>query len=111
MHLTQRDVWTVIHGMGLGAIFLLAFAGGLAELWSLRPEAETQFGMRQGTRRLMTGTWVLAAIAWLPVIPGTFIVYPWYRAKAPAGADLTHFPKFYLLADHSRAGWHEFGME
>jgi len=37
MALTEREAWTVIHGMVLGAIFLLAFAGGLAGLWSLRP--------------------------------------------------------------------------
>jgi hypothetical protein len=111
MHLTERDLWTVIHGMGLGAVFLLAFAGGLAELWTLRPEAETQLGIRQGIRRLITGTWVLATVAWLTVISGTFIVYPWYRAKPPAGADLVSYPRSYLLADHSRAGWHEFGME
>jgi hypothetical protein len=28
MSLTEREAWTVIHGMVLGAIFLLAFAGG-----------------------------------------------------------------------------------
>jgi len=38
---TAREFWAVVHGMGLGAIFLLAFAGGLAGLWSLRPECET----------------------------------------------------------------------
>lgn len=27
MELTSREVWTLIHGMGLGALFLLAFAG------------------------------------------------------------------------------------
>ena len=37
MTLTEREFWTVIHGMVLGATFLLAFSGGLAGLWSLRP--------------------------------------------------------------------------
>jgi hypothetical protein len=31
MSLTDREWWAVIHGMILGAIFLLAFAGGNAE--------------------------------------------------------------------------------
>ena len=36
MHFTDREWWTLIHGMGFGALFLLAFAGGLAGLYSLR---------------------------------------------------------------------------
>jgi hypothetical protein len=27
MHLTYREWWAVVHGMGLGALFLLAFGG------------------------------------------------------------------------------------
>lgn len=111
MSLTARDLWTVIHGMGLGAIFLLAFAGGLAELWSLRPESLNESGTRSRTRRLISGTWIMALVAWLTVITGTFIIYPWYRAKPPEGADLVDFPRYYLLADESRAEWHHFGME
>jgi hypothetical protein len=55
-------------------------------------------------RRLRIGTWAMAVAAWLTVITGTWIVYPWYREE-PDGA------KFQLLADPSTAGWHEFGME
>jgi hypothetical protein len=32
MELTNREFWGLIHGMGFGALFLLAFAGGLAGL-------------------------------------------------------------------------------
>ena len=92
MSLTDREWWAVIHGMVLGAIFLLAFAGGLAEFWSLR-EGELEIG-----------TWVMAAAAWLTVATGSYIVYPWYRAD-PEGA------KFVLLGDPNTADWHEFGME
>jgi hypothetical protein len=111
MSLSERDLWTVIHGMGLGAVFLLAFAGGLAELWDLRAETETGLGLRRRLRRLVGGTWTMAVVAWLTVITGTFIVYPWYRAKPPAGASLADYPRSYLLADPSRSGWHHFGME
>ena len=38
-------------------------------------------------------------------------MYPWYRAKAPAGADLAFFPRSFLKADPSLAAWHVFGME
>ena len=98
--------------MGLGAVFLLAFAGGLAGLWSLRTEFVTPAGLRERIRRLDWGTSVMAAAAWLTVVTGTWIVYPWYRAKPPEGtADLASFPRSMLLASEATAGWHEFGME
>ncbi len=105
MSLTQREFWTVIHGMVLGAIFLLAFAGGLAGLWSLRPEFLTTGGLRERLPRLEIGTWVMAIIVWLTVITGTYIVYPWYRAPGKES------PRSILLADPSKAEWHKFGME
>ncbi len=39
---TSRETSTLIHGMVLGTFFLLAFAGGLAGLWSLRTEYVTR---------------------------------------------------------------------
>ena len=41
---TGRQLIVVIHGMVLGAIFLLSFAGGLAELINLRPDWSTESG-------------------------------------------------------------------
>ena len=111
MSLTEKEFWAVIHGMGLGTIFLLAFSGGLAGLWSLRPEWVTVVGIRERLHRLIAGTWIMAILAWLTVITGTYTVYPWYRAKPPSGADLTQFPRYYLLADPRLAEWHTFGME
>jgi hypothetical protein len=34
MSLTHREFWTVFHGMLIGAVYLLAFAGGFAGLWN-----------------------------------------------------------------------------
>ncbi|HXF73673.1 MAG TPA: hypothetical protein VNO79_13825 [Actinomycetota bacterium] len=104
MELTTREWWGIVHGMGLGALFLLAFAGGLAGFYSLRPELLTAAGVVERVRRLRIGTWAMAVAAWLTVITGTWVVYPWYREE-PGGA------KFQLLADPSTSGWHEFGME
>ncbi|MBI2873776.1 MAG: hypothetical protein HYY09_01690 [Firmicutes bacterium] len=109
--ISSRELWTVIHGIGVGTLFLLAFAGGLAGLYSLRPEWLTVSGLDERLRRLRAGTWVMAAMAWLTVITGTYIVYPWYRAKPPAGADLLHYPRSFLLANPNTAFWHKFGME
>jgi hypothetical protein len=112
MSLTVQEFWTVIHGMILGTLFLLAFAGGLAGLWSLRPEWVTVAGIQERLRRLNAGTWIMAVVAWLTVITGTYIVYPWYRAKPPEDAtDLSQFPRSYLLADPNLTAWHTFGME
>jgi len=112
MSISPREFWTVLHGMLFGAAFLLAFSGGLAGLHSLRSEWVTREGIRERMLRLKVGMWSMAAIAWATVISGTFIVYPWYRAKPPAGAtDLTAFPRALLLADPSKVQWHAFGME
>ena len=71
--------------MMLGALFLLAYAGGLAELINLGSQWATETGVANRVRRLIAGTWVMAIVAWLTVITGTYIVYPWYRAKLPPG--------------------------
>jgi hypothetical protein len=91
--------------MGLGALFLLAFAGGLAGIYSLRPSWLTHTGLRERIVRLNVGTTAMAVIAWLTVITGTWIIYPWYRDAAATS------PKSLLLANPNLAGWHNFGME
>ncbi len=56
MSLTSRELWTVLHGLVFGSLFLLAFAGGLAGLYSLRPEWVTAAGIRERMTRLLAGT-------------------------------------------------------
>lgn len=111
MALSGRELWTVLHGMIFGALFLLAFAGGLAGLYSLRPELVTVEGIRERMHRLLAGTWLMAVIAWVTVISGSYIVYPWYRATPAAGAPLNQFPRSLILSDPATKGWHNFGME
>jgi hypothetical protein len=105
MHLSNHEWWGLIHGMGFGALFLLAFAGGLAGLYSLRPELVTAAGVTERMRRLRIGVVAMAVAAWGAVITGTWVVYPWYRAKTPTS------PKSLLLANPATADWHTFGME
>jgi len=118
MNLTDRELWAVIHGLVLGTLFLLAFGGGLAGLWSLRSRLVTEEGVVERTPRLVLGTSLMALVAWLTVITGTWIVYPWYRATPPAdvdqkvqGAALEAYPRFWLLASDATKDWHNFGME
>jgi hypothetical protein len=124
MRFTDREWWGLIHGMGLGALFLLSFAGGLAGLYSLRPNLITPEGVTERMRRLRAGVVVMAVTAWLTVITGTWIVYPWYR-EAIAGDDLSGCeglsipdasscsPRDFLLSETSGSteDWHKFGME
>src|SRR4030065_499893 len=73
MSLTDREFWGLIHGMGAGAVFLLAFAGGLAGLWSLRPGLVTDAGIPDRVWRLKIGTWVMAGAAWGTVVTGEWV--------------------------------------
>jgi hypothetical protein len=114
MEMTFRELWTAVHGMVLGAMFLLAFTGGFMALWGLRSQWLTADGAKAAGKRLVAWTWFMAVLVWLTVLVGSYVVYPWYRAKPPAnaaGAALAHFPKFYLVSSPRTAEWHEFGME
>jgi len=112
MSLTDRELWALIHGLGLGALFLLAFTGGFLGLWSLRERFITPEGIAERIPRLAIWTSVMGVVAWLTVITGTWIVYPWYRATPPEGTtDFTTFPRSLLLSLPSTAEWHRFGME
>ncbi len=105
MSFTDREWWGLIHGMVLGAVFLLAFAGGLADLYGLRTALVTGTGVVERMRRLKIGVTAMAVAAWGTVITGTWVVYPWYREKVPDS------PRSQLLADPDTADWHKFGME
>lgn len=105
MTITEREFWTVLHGMVFGTIFLLAFAGGLADLWSLKPALTSAAGIKERMKRLLLGMWTMAIIAWLTVFSGTYIVYPWYRDRDPSS------PRSLLLASPDTTAWHTFGME
>lgn len=105
MSLTDRETWAALHGMIFGALFLLAFAGGFAGLYSLKPALVTPQGLADRTRRLVAGTWAMAVVSVAAVVSGTWIVYPWYRAKGKTS------PKSILLANPNLADWHNFGME
>jgi hypothetical protein len=103
--LSSHEFWALVHGILLGGGFLLAFSGGLAGFYSLRPELITPAGVTERIRRLRIGTTAMAGILWLTVIVGTWIVYPWYREDVPTS------PKSQLTANPDTNDWHEFAME
>ncbi len=105
MYVSVNDAWTLLHGMLFGALFLLAFAGGFAGLYSLRSNLVTAEGVKERLQRLQLGTWTMAIVAWLTVITGTYVPYIPYRAQGPLS------PKSILVSNPQTALWHEFGME
>lgn len=107
MEITARSLITLFHGMGFGALFLLAFSGAMFELG--RTEQGNAPG---GERHIQIYLVLMTLLAWLTVLSGAYIVYPWYRAVAPAGtADLSAYPQLFLKAKPNTIGWHSFGME
>ena len=112
MEISTHDLMTVLHGMGFGALFMLAFSGALAELYRVSgPGAATLVS----TREQSLLTFYLAAmviLAWFTVFSGAYIVYPWYRAVPPASVvDLADYPRRLLLSSGKTSEWHNVGME
>jgi hypothetical protein len=100
MALTAREFWILFH-LGVSVVYLHAFVTGLVEV---------RLGAQRN--RLLAGTAIMAVVAWLTVISGTWFVYPWYRAEPPSeSAQLQDYPQYYLEEHHNLAYWHEFGME
>jgi hypothetical protein len=110
MEITARDAVTVLHGMGFGALLLLGFSGALVCLYS-SSVAGHQWGAQE-RRYANAYLIVMALLAWAAVLAGTYLVYPWYRAIAPAGtSDLSAYPQRLLMANPTMIGWHSLGME
>lgn len=112
MEITVRGLWTLVHGMGFGALYLLACSGALVELYRrYSPSAPGPITPRDEAF-LRIYLIAMASLAWLAVLTGTYIIYPWYRAVAPAGtANLAAFPQMLLQSNPATAGWHSIGME
>ena len=112
MEITTRSLLTLLHGMGFGALYLMSCSGALVEIYrhydsSFRPANE--FDDERFLRRYLT---TMAVLAWLTVLTGAYVIYPWYRAVPPAGTvDFASFPQRLLLSSPTTSGWHSIGME
>jgi hypothetical protein len=111
MLFSERSIWTMVHGIGLGGAALLGLAAALFYLYAVRP-TEQPAGYATEPRAFATLTVFTAVTLWLTVIVGTYIIFPPYRATPPAGAtDLSAFPRALVLANPSTAWLHAFAME
>ena len=114
MEVTLRELLTIVHGMLFGGFFLMAIGGAMVMLleWSspgsrLNAEASPPSAARWRTVYLIA----MVVLGWAAVLSGAYIVYPWYRAIAPPGADLSGYPQRLLISNPATAGWHTLGME
>lgn len=112
MEWTERGLWTLIHGMGFGGLYLLGCSGAIVELWRRYGPSAPGPGTSSDERFLRIYFVTMAALAWLTVLTGTYIIYPWYRATPPPGTtDLAAYPQRLLMSNPATMGWHSIGME
>lgn len=111
MLFTSRSIWTMVHGIGLGGGALLGLAAAVFFLYAVRPSQPSD-GSKTGSRAFAYVTVFTAAMLWLTVLVGTYIVFPPYRATPPAGlSDLGQFPRSFVLASPGTAWLHSLAME
>ncbi|HXR37954.1 MAG TPA: hypothetical protein VN776_02635 [Terracidiphilus sp.] len=112
MEITLRSLWTMIHGMGFGALYLLACSGALVELYRLTVASAPSSPTPGQERFLRIYLIAMVVLAWAAVLTGAYVIYPWYRAAPPPGAvDLSLFPQRLLMSNPATIGWHSLGME
>jgi hypothetical protein len=111
MLFSERSIWTMVHGIGLGGAALIGLAAALFYLYAVRP-ASPSTHTEPGSRAFAALTVFTAVMLWLTVIVGTYIIFPRYRVTPPPGTtDLSQFPRAFVLADASTAWLHAFAME
>lgn len=112
MEITTRGLSTMIHGMGFGALYLMACSFAFVEIWRRYAPGDMSPVKESDEDFLRLWLVAMAALAWIAVLSGTYIVYPWYRAVPPAGtANLAAFPQRLLLSSSATRDWHAIGME
>ncbi len=108
---SERSIWTMLHGIGLGGGALLALAVTLSAIYLVYPRHPDEIAAdRSGAVAGLSG--LSALLLWLTTLVGTYVVFPDYRVPPPAGAsDLAAHPRALLLGNPSTAWLHTFAME
>jgi len=112
MEISARALWTLVHGMGFGALYLLACSGAAVELWRRYGGAAGAPVSARDETFLRIYLAAMVVLAWLAVLTGAYVVYPWYRAAAPPGTlQLAGYPQALLQSSPATSAWHSVGME
>ncbi len=113
MLFSDRSIWTMVHGIVFGGGALMALGAVLFAMIALMHPVEGSDVVgdtRSGAVAALTV--VVAAVLWVTVFTGTYVVFPPYRATPPEGvADLVQYPRSLLLAGPGTAWLHAFAME
>jgi hypothetical protein len=111
MLFSERSIWTMVHGIGLGGGALLGLAAALFYLYATRRAPLTTAADTE-SRAYAAVTVVTAILLWLTVIVGTYVIFPPYRATPPPGTtDLAQFPRALIMASADTRWLHAFAME
>ena len=111
MLFSERSIWTMVHGIGLGGGALVGLAAALFYLYATR-SAPLATDADHGSRAFARLTVFTAVMLWLTVLVGTYIIFPPYRATpSPGITDLSDFPRSLVLATPATAWLHAFAME
>jgi hypothetical protein len=111
MLFSERSIYTMVHGIGLGSAALMGLAAALFYLYAARPTPLSSDSDNE-SRAFASRYSVHGIDALLTVIVGTYIIVPPYRATPPPGTtDLSEFPRSLVLASPNTAWLHAFAME
>jgi hypothetical protein len=110
--ITDRGLWTMVHGIVFAGGAMMALAAALFAMWALRPGEGPRLPSDNRPRSIGGLTVVIAVMLWITVLTGTYIVFPPYRATPPEGtANLAAYPRALLLSNAGTAWLHGFAME
>jgi len=112
MEITARGLWTLIHGMVFGALYLLSCSGALVGLYRFTNSSASSEPTQGHERFMKVYLLIMVALSWGAVLTGTYLIYPWYRAvPSPGMVNLAMFPQHLLMSSPATIGWHSLGME
>jgi hypothetical protein len=102
--LTTRQLFFMTHST-CGIIIVHAFGGGLTTLVMTKESRPKELVRKWSVA-------VMAVVAWITVLVGTWLGYAGYRAKPrPGSLNLNAYPQQFLLAHKELAFWDTFAME
>ena len=109
---SPNSLRTMFHGIVLSGGALVGLAIALFSLLVMRRTGTDDRMSERHSRALAGVLMTTAAVLWLVVISGTYVIFPPYRATPPAGTtSLDAYPRALLLANPNTAWLHSFAME
>ena len=111
MEITVRGFAAALHGLIFGGVFLLGIYGLGYERCRSAFMKDSPVLTERGYRWERVYLIALAVMGWIVVLSGAYVVYPWYRAVPPPGADVALYPQRFLMSSPTTSGWHTLGME